>query len=89
MEAGVIESNCRALAVLWMDNAPVTMLTTIHNIRGSKSHMITDRKCPQDTSSNAARVQQLFGPDKFVKSLLILSCIYDYNQFMGSINIAD
>ena len=42
----MIEGNCEALVVLWMDNVLVTMLTTIHNIHDSKSHVITDRKRP-------------------------------------------
>ena len=89
MEAGAIEGNCRALAVLWIDNVPVTMLMTIHNIHGSKSHMIMDRKCSWDTSSNAARVWQLFRPNEFVKLLSIPSYIHDYNQFMGGVDIID
>ena len=72
-----------------MDNAPVTMLTTVHNIHGSKSHVDTERKCPRNTSSNAAGVRQLFGEGEFVKLLSIPSCIDDYNHFMGGIDIAD
>src|SRR5436305_13508203 len=75
--------------VLWMDNASVTMLTTMHNIHSSKSHVDTERKYPRNTSSNAAGVQQLFGEGEFVKPLSILSCIDDYNYFMGGIDIAD
>ena len=81
--------NAEVLMVLWMDNAPVTMLTTVHNIHSSKSHMDTERKCPRNTSNNAAGVQQLFGEGKFVKLLSIPSCIDDYNYFMGGIDIAD
>src|SRR5437762_3922156 len=72
-----------------MDNVPVTMLTTVHNIHSSKSHVTTDRKRPQDTSSNAADIRQLYGPNEFVKPLSIPICIDDYNQFMGGIDIAD
>ena len=82
-------SNAEVLAVLWMDNAPVTMLTTVHNIHGSKSHVDTERKRPRNTSSNAAGVRQLFGEGEFVKPLSIPSCIDDYNHFMGGIDIAD
>ena len=47
MEVGMTASNQEVLAVLWMDNAPVTMLMTVHNIHGSKSHVITEKKCPE------------------------------------------
>ena len=76
--------NAEVLAVLWMDNAPVTMLTTVHNIHGSKSHVDTERKRPRNTSSNAAGVRQLFGEGEFVKPLSIPSCIDNYNHFMGA-----
>ena len=89
MEVGMTASNRGVLAVLWMDNAPVTMLTTVHNIHGSKSHVITERKCSRDTSSNAAGVQQLFKQGEFVKPLSIPTCVDDYNQFMGGVDITD
>ena len=72
-----------------MDNASVTMLLTVHNIHGPDSHILTDRKRPRDTSSNAVRVRQLFNPGEFVKELPIPSCIHDYNQFMGDVDITD
>ena len=89
IKVGMMVSNAEVLAVLWMDNAPVTMLTTVHNIHGSKSHVDTERKRPRNTSSNAAGVRQLFGEGEFVKPLSIPSCIDDYNHFMGGIDIAD
>ena len=46
MEVDATVSNCDILAVLWMDNAPVTMLTTVHNIYSAKSHIVTERKHP-------------------------------------------
>ena len=88
-KVGATVGNGGVLAILWMDNTPVTMLTTVHNIHGSKSHVTTDRKRPRDTSSNAAGVRQLYGPNEFVKPLSIPTCIDDYNQFMGGIDIAD
>ena len=89
MEVDMTASNRGVLAVLWMDNAPVTMLMTVHNIHSSKSHVITERKCPRGTSSNAAEVRQLFKQGEFVKPLSIPTCVDDYNQFMGGVDIAD
>src|SRR5438874_5744393 len=88
-KVGTMVGNAGVLAVLWMDNAPVTMLTTVHNIHSSKSHMDTERKCPRNTSSNAAGVQQLFGEEEFIKLLSIPSCIDNYNYFISGIDIAD
>ena len=88
-KVGATVGNGGVLAILWMDNAPVTMLTTVHNIHDSKSHVTTDRKCSQNTSSNAASVWQLYGLNEFVKLLSILTCIDNYNQFMSGIDIAD
>ena len=65
------------------------MLTTVHNIHSFKSHVDTKRKCFQNTSNNAARVQQLFREGKFIKLLSIPSCIDDYNYFMSDIDIAN
>ena len=45
-KVGATVGNGGVLAILWMDNTPVTMLTTVHNIHGSKSHVTTDRKRP-------------------------------------------
>ena len=81
--------NSEVLAILWIDNVPVTMLTTVHNIYNSKSHVTTDRKYPQDTSSNAAGIQQLYEPNEFIKLFSIPICIDNYNQFMSGIDIAD
>src|SRR5204862_5953367 len=56
MEVGMTTSNQGVLIVLWIDNVLVMMLITVYNIYDSKSHVITERKYPQDTSSNAAGV---------------------------------
>ena len=32
MEVGATVGNCGVLVVLWMDNGPVTMLRTVHNV---------------------------------------------------------
>ena len=88
-KVGATVGNGGVLAILWMDNAPVTMLTTVHNIHGSKSHVTTDRKHPQDTSSNAAGIQQLYELNEFIKLFSIPTCIDNYNQFMNGIDIAD
>ncbi|UZO25158.1 uncharacterized protein OCT59_017439 [Rhizophagus irregularis] len=41
------------LAVLWMDNGPVTMLSTIHQINGDENRIERIRRRPRETSTNA------------------------------------
>ena len=70
------------LAILWIDNGPVTMLTTIHNI-GEEWTVTHEHHRPRKTSSNANTVYQVFG-NLSRKALEIPKIIDDYNQYMGS-----
>ncbi|RHZ72562.1 hypothetical protein Glove_242g165 [Diversispora epigaea] len=84
--SGVVNNN--VLAVLWMDNGPVTMLTTIHEINGSENRIERIRRRPRETSTNAAKVHAIFGNAS--KKALPIPCIIDnYNHFMGGVDIAD
>jgi hypothetical protein len=60
-----------------------------HGIHGATIFTIIERKRPRDTSTNAAGVRQLYGSGEFIKELPIPTCIHNYNQFMGGVDIAD
>ena len=75
------------LAILWIDNGPVTMLTTIHNI-GEEWTVTRERRRPRETSSNANTVCRVFG-NLSRKALDIPKIIDDYNHYMGGVDIAD
>jgi hypothetical protein len=76
------------LAVLWMDNGPVTMLSIIHQINGDENRIERIRRRPRETSTNATKVRAIFG-NASKKSLPIPIVIDDYNHFMGGVDIAD
>jgi len=76
------------LAILWMDNGPVTMLSTIHQINGDENRIERIRRRPRETSTNANKVRAIFG-SLSKKSLPIPIVIDDYNHFMGGVDIAD
>jgi hypothetical protein len=76
------------LAILWMDNGPVTMLSTIHQINGDENRIERVRRRPRETSTNATKVRAIFGSAS-KKSLPIPIVIDDYNHFMGGVDIAD
>jgi hypothetical protein len=68
-----------------MDNGPVTMLSTIHEIIGNENKL---RHHPRITSTNGAKVRSIFG-NSTRKLLPIPKIINDYNLFMGGVDIAD
>ncbi|GBB97601.1 hypothetical protein RclHR1_03010004 [Rhizophagus clarus] len=85
--SGVVVNNI--LAILWMDNGPVTMLSTIHQIDNKNENWIERvRRRPRETSTNAAKVRAIFGTLS-KKTLPIPVIIDDYNHFMGGVDIAD
>ena len=70
-----------------MDNGPVTMLSTIHEINGN-NRIERIRRRPRETSTNAVKVRSIFGTAS-KKALPIPCVIDDYNHFMGGVDIAD
>src|SRR5262245_11162245 len=57
--SGIVINN--VLAVLWMDNGPVTMLTTIYEISKNENRIERIRRRPRKTSTNATKVHTIFG----------------------------
>ena len=84
--AGIIVRDVGVL--LWFDNAPVTIMTTIHSLIGEKSEISRKRKRPGRKSTNARRALAEFGEDH-EKELQIPVAINDYNFHMGGVDIAD
>jgi hypothetical protein len=84
--SGVVVND--VLAILWIDNGPVHMLTTIHGIKDDKWKIPTIRRRPRETSSNAINVRRVFG-EATQKEVPIPKAIDDYNHFMGGVDIAD
>jgi hypothetical protein len=77
--------------VIWMDNAVVCMMTTIHQVKGRAAEVPAMRKKPGNKSTNASGVKksQLWKPGEWVVLTAIPACIYDYNQHMGGVDVAD
>lgn len=86
-EKGAVIVN-NVLVLLWMDNGPVTMLSTIHSLHTPDWFIERERRKPRTTSTNAAKVRRVFG-DAHRKLLPIPCMINDYNQHMGGVDIAD
>jgi len=74
-----------------MDNAPVSMMTTIHQLKSRISKVLKERKRPGLKSSNAAGVKRakVFSEGEWKVLLNIPKCINDYNNHMGGVDIAD
>ncbi len=49
------------LSLLWIDNGPVTILTTMHIIDGDGSRINKERRNPRETSTNSSKVRSVFG----------------------------
>ena len=56
---GVVKED--VLALLWIDNGPVMMLTTIHVIDGENSRIERERRKPRETSTNSNKLKSVFG----------------------------
>ncbi|KAG0073344.1 hypothetical protein BGZ89_006637 [Linnemannia elongata] len=52
--SGAVVGNT-AIAVVWVDNAPVPMLRTIHQITGDNARISRLRYCPRTTSTSTTQ----------------------------------
>lgn len=78
----------QVLAVVWMDNAPVTMLSTIHKINTDDDFIERIRRCPRNTSTNAANVRAIFNGNPRA-ALKIPKLIDDYNHNMNGVDLSN
>lgn len=76
------------LALLWMGNNFVLLLTTIHEVKGIENYILRLRCCPGIMSTNAKIVQPAFNGQQ-TRQLLIPVIIDMYNYYMGGVDIAD
>ena len=77
----------QVLALTWIDNDPVEMLTTKHEV-GTNHTIERVRKRPRLTCTNEAIVRQFFNRNPTAR-LEIPTVVDDYNLFIGGIDIAD
>ena len=80
----IVGEDENVLATVWMDNGPVTFLTTIHSL-GKDQQVTKNRKKPRKTILNA---EELFEDDG-QRMLKIPQMIDDYNHHMGGVDTAD
>ena len=71
--------------LLWFDNAPVTIMTTVHRL---DAEVLRNRKRPGKKSTNAKRAREAFGEDQ-QKEMPIPVCFDEYNHHMGGVDITD
>lgn len=71
-----------------MDYAPVTMLSTIHQITGDDSFVEHTRCRPRITGTNAQNVQSVFNGEHTAK-LNIPKITHEYNLNMNSVDVSD
>jgi len=83
LSAVVVDDVC---AALWQDNSTMLLLTTIHDLR---SMVLSKRRKPATTSTNAKAARRPFGEKEHRKLLPIPELIMDYNHNMGGVDITD
>lgn len=74
--------------MIWMDSAPVTIMTTIHFIGGERSEEFKTRWHSGDKSTNAAATNQEFQGVR-QQEMLIPIIFRDYNKHKVGLDMAD
>ena len=76
----------RVAVLLWFDNAPVSLMTTIHSLKGRRSQVTKTRTRP--TRSNPSTASQIF---RSASQLLldIPACVDDYIHNKVGVDVAD
>jgi hypothetical protein len=72
--------------LLWIDNAPVPMMTTVHDLNKTVQRF---RKKPGKKSSKAKAALENFEENEYEKEIPIPVCVDDYNHHMGGVDQAD
>lgn len=85
--SGIVVNN-QVLAVIWMDNALVSMLSTIHKIHMDDNFIERIRRCPRNTSTNAANARAVFNGNP-TAPLKIPKLIDDYNHNKNGVDLSD
>ena len=75
------------LCVMWVDQGPVRLLTTKHEVNDEEV-VIKLRRKPRETSLNAANVRVAFGEESR-KELPIPVIINDYNRYKVGVDLCD
>ncbi|KAG9069618.1 hypothetical protein KI688_010522 [Linnemannia hyalina] len=78
----------QVLAIVWMDNAPVTMLSTVHNISHDDDFVERIQRCPRGTSANAKNVRAVFHGNN-TATLKIPKLIDDSNYNTNGVDVCD
>ena len=84
---GAVCEHAAVLALTWIDNGAVQILTTLHKL-GEQHTVERLRKRPRLTLTNGPCVQEVFGAEA-VKTLPIPKVVDDYNLFMCCVDIAE
>lgn len=74
--------------LLWFDNAPVTMITTIHTLKGENAEIMKNCNRPKKKSKNHKQALEEFG-NNHMKEINISVAVYNYNHLMGGVDITD
>jgi len=83
------DANDGVATLLWMDNSPVTMMSTIHPLSGEDSLVLRMRKHPGNKSTNASGANSTFLPGERWKELDIPDIVDAYNQHKVGMEVAD